>query len=207
MEEISERVYDCFVRAWTIFENDIGSVKERVFFFKKAVGYVDRLENITKDEFSAIIRNLQAGCALLLTRENQAQGLLTLSRLHSNHLGRYTDENDLMGVISQSIATSKKACKIESTNCYLYNKIFDCMILFRSQHENLMEDENLKANISIIESSISGLREDVEEDEESEEAKGGKKKRKKDLAKHMELNFKRILKFAHSKGILLDVQE
>lgn len=201
-------MYDCFVRAWTIFENDIGAVKERVFFFKKAVGYVDRLENISKSVFSGIIRNLQAGSALLLTRENQAQGLLTLSRLHSNHLGTYTDENDLMGVISQSIATSKNATKIEGTNCYLYNKIFDNMILFQSQHEGLMEDENLKANISIIKSSIEGLRnKEGEEGGEGEEVEAGKKKRKKDLAKHMELNFKRILKFAHSKQILMDVQE
>lgn len=180
-------------------------MKERVFFFKKAVGYVDRLQNISKSVFSGIIRNLQAGSALLLTRENQAQGLLTLSRLHSNHLGTYTDENDLMGVISQSIATSKNATKIEGTNCYLYNKIFDNMILFQSQHEGLMEDENLKANISIIKSSIEGLR--TKEGEEGGEEEAGKKKRKKDLAKHMELNFKRILKFAHSKQILMDVQE
>ena len=85
-------IYNCFVRIYSIFENDIGPVSQRMFFYKKLVAFTSQLKNLNDNDMQEILRNIQSGAALLLTRDNQAQGLLLLSKVYAERLISETDE-------------------------------------------------------------------------------------------------------------------
>jgi uncharacterized protein YlaN (UPF0358 family) len=192
---------------FTIFENDIGSVDQRMFFYKKLLGFVSQLKNLNDNDLQEIYRNIQSGAALLLTRENQAQGLLLLSKVYCERLisvedeySKETAENQLKQVVMRTIKLCKMACQVQLTNCYLYNKVLDSLILFRTKGIEVFELDNIKMNIEIIRKSIIKLREKGESEVASqEEANPENNDPSKNIylkrAKHMEANFNRILKY------------
>lgn len=201
-------IYNCFVRVLSIFENDIGSVRERMFFYKKVLAFVSQLRGLNQSDIQEILRNVQSAAALLLTRENQAQGLLLLSKVLCQRLIAADDEeakevaeSQLKRVVMRTIKLCKMACQVQSTNCYLYNKVLDALIFFRTKEIEVFELDNIKMNIEIIRSSIKKLREKGQaEVAEKIEESGDKnpKNRCLDMAKQMEANFDRILKYGQS---------
>ena len=209
-DQASEMIYNCFVRMYSIFENDIGSVRQRMFFYKKVVAFISQLRNLNENDMQEVLRNIQSGAALLLTRENQAQGLLLLSRVYSERLisaedeyAKETAENQLRQAVMRTIKLCKMACHVQKTNCYLYNKVLDSLILFRLKGIEVFEIANIKMNIEIIRDSIKKLKEkgqaEVESQEELDpEAKKGSKNKCLEMAKQMEANFNRILSYGKS---------
>ena len=201
-------IYNCFVRMYSIFENDIGSVKQRMFFYKKVIAFVAQLRNLNDSDMQEILRNIQSGAALLLTRENQAQGLLLLAKVFCERIAltdqedeyaRENAENQLKQVVMRTIKLCKMACQVQKTNCYLYNKVLDSLILFRMKGIEVFELDNIKMNIEIIKTSINDLKEKGENEValEKELSPENKKPKNKclEMAKQMEANFKRILKY------------
>lgn len=197
---------------YSIFENDIGSMKERMYFYKKVIAFVSQLQNLNDSDMQEILRNIQSGAALLLTRENQAQGLLLLSKVFCERIcstedeyAKETAENQLKEVVMRTIKLCKMACQIQKTNCYLYNKVLDSLIMFRMKGIEVFELDNIKMNIEIIRSSIKELREKGENEVSSQkelepesESKKPSKNKCLEMAKQMEANFNRILKYGKS---------
>jgi uncharacterized protein YlaN (UPF0358 family) len=191
---------------YTIFENDIGSVREKMFFYKKLLAFVSQLKNLNDNDMQEILRNIQSGAALLLTRENQAQGLLLLSKVYCERLisaedeyAKETAENQLKEVVMRTIKLCKMACQVQMTNCYLYNKVLDSLILFRTKGIEVFELDNIKMNIEIIKTSIQKLKDKGQNEVASQEELSPEKKQPKnrclEMARQMEANFNRILKY------------
>lgn len=201
-------IYNCFVHVLSIFENDIGSVRERMFFYKKVLSFVSQLRGLSQADMQEILRNVQSSAALLLTRENQAQGLLLLSKVLCQRLitaedeeAKETAENQLKQVVMRTIKLCKMACQVQPTNCYLYNKVLDALIFFRTKGIEVFELDNIKMNIEIIRSSIEKLREKGKAEVTAQAEDSGDKTSKNrclDMAKQMQANFDRILKYGRS---------
>lgn len=202
-------IYGSFVRVHSIFENDVGAVRERMFYYKKLLAFVSCLRNLNDHDMQEVLRNVQSASGLLLTRENQAQGLLQLSKVYAQRLiaveddedAKETAENQLKQVVMRTIKLCKMACVVQSTNCYLYNKVLDALIQFRAKGIEVFELDNIKMNIEIIRSSIAKLREKgAEQRAEAPESPEEKKPKNKclEMARQMEANFDRILKYGKS---------
>jgi hypothetical protein len=195
---------------YSIFENDIGSVGQRMFFYKKIVAFTSQIKNVNANDMQEILRNIQSGAALLLTRDNQAQGLLLLSKVYAE---RYVNEEEeyakelaegqLKQVVMRIIKLCKMACQVQKTSCYLYNKVLDALISFRMKGIEVFELDNIKMNINIIRKSIDELNEkgktEVSAQEELDyDSKKPKKNKCLEMAKQMESNFNRILQYGKS---------
>ena len=183
-----------------------------MFYYKKILGCISQLKKISDDTSQDILRNLQAGSALLLTRENQAQGLLLLSKCVAEKVllseDEYVIERNLgllKQIIGRSISLCKMACKLDPGSCYLYNKVFDSLVGFKAQGIDAFEIQHVKMNISIIRQSIADLKEkglvtgDSEKNQSNEEDDQEETKKAKkllDMANHMEENFARSLQYA-----------
>lgn len=195
-------MYQCFTNGWVIFENDIGEVKERLFFFKKITAQVQCLVNSSASSIENIIRNLQSGSAILLTRENQTQGVLQLLKLVVHFLSSTQNEElkeslemILQNLIVRNIKLCKMACKQKPTSSYLYIKTLDVLITIQSQGIEGLGINNLKGNIIIIRNSIQELRNKAAVLKEEESDKG-KSSKMGDMADQMEANLNRVIEYA-----------
>ena len=158
-EEHEELLFNCITRVMTIFENDIGSSKERKNHFYKILGYFGNLNNYSEDLLEHIFNYLKTTITLLLTRKEQARAVLSISNLF---FGRNNER--LKECIQGSWKLAEMSMKYEKGGLTVFVKILDSIISYVEKGLSEFNPGEVEACLAIIDKNIEECKNDEDED-------------------------------------------
>lgn len=169
-DELDDLLYNCSNHVFSIFENEIGNSKKRVFYFYKILGFVGALKNASKLSLETIFAQLKSASALLLRREDQARAVLRMSRLYFG-LG---DHNHMITeCIHRSLALIQMHLRFETLNSNVILEVFEYLNFYLTQNLNLFEVKDIVGCLAFIEKNLGVVKEDTEETKEVKEIMAG----------------------------------
>jgi hypothetical protein len=159
-EVSQELLYNCSTHIFTLFENEIGNSKNRLFYFNKIYGYFANLRHSSPEMLEQLYGQLRGSIALLLRREDQARAVLQLSVLYSTN---QQTEMKIFECVQKSLEFVQKSMKHEKRGGSVLALILDYLLFFVSKSFQAFSASTIEACLVYIHQSIDGIDRSTEE--------------------------------------------